>query len=211
MTAPLSFLHPSSVEVALKRRLVEQESLVALSQVALESGDAHALMQVAVERLAAIETAEFVSILEWTGDQRFVIRGLTGDPELIGTEIGDLHQGTTAGRAASTGKTVLVENLPADPQFAGASQLRDRGLVSGMTVPIPAREGTWGVLGVWTSQEHRFTDDDSHFVEAVAALLGWVVVRGEVESRLAEAVREKDRRLRTESALAWCAQSLLGD
>jgi signal transduction histidine kinase len=211
VTAPLSFLHPSSVEAALKRRLVEQESLVALSQVALESGDAHALMQVAVERLAAIETAEFVSILEWTGDQRFVIRGLTGDPGLIGTEIADLHQGTTAGRAASTGKTVLVENLPAHPEFAGANQLRDRGMVSGMTVPIPAREGTWGVLGVWTSQEHRFTDDDSHFVEAVAALLGWVVVRGEVESRLAEAVREKDRRLRTESALAWCAQSLLGD
>lgn len=211
VTAPISFLRPSSVELDLKRRLVEQESLVALSQVALEGGDSFALMQVAAERLAAIETVEFVSVLEWIGDQRFIIRGLTGDPGLIGTEIGDLHRGTTAGQAVSTGKTVLVENLAADPKYAGASQLHMRGLVSGMTVPIPAREGTWGVLGVWTSQERRFNDDDSHFVEAVAALIGWVVTRGEVELRLAEAVREKDRRLRTESALAWCAQSLLGD
>ncbi|MGH8959296.1 MAG: GAF domain-containing protein [Acidimicrobiia bacterium] len=211
MTAPISFLRPSSVELALKRRLVEQESLVALSQVALEGGDVYALMQVAAERLAVIESVEFVSVLEWMGDESFVIRGMTGDPGLVGTEIGDLHQGTTAGQAVASGKTVLVENLSADPQFAGANQLRERGMVSGMTVPIPARQGTWGVLGVWTSQERRFNDDDSHFVEAVAALIGWVVARGEVESRLAEAVRDKDRRLRTESALAWCAQSLLGD
>lgn len=211
VTAPISYLRPSSVELALKRRLVEQESLVALSQVALESGDAFALMQVAAERLAAIQNVELVYVMEWVGGDQFVLRGVAGGNEPLEQVIPDLHSGTPAGRAVMSGSTILVGNLNADPRFPGPIHLQTRGMVSGITVVIPARDGNWGVLGVWTAAERRFGSDDSHFVEAVASLIGWVVDRGGVESRLAEAVREKDRRLRTESALALCAQSLLED
>ena len=211
MTASAFLTRPSTVELALKRRLVEQESLVALSQVALESGDPFALMQVAADRLAEIQSVELVFVMEWIGDTNFVIRAVVGGTDEPGNPLVSLDSGTPAGRAFMSDATLIVGNLNADPRFPGPSRLKTRGVISGITTPIPNRDGPWGVLGVWTREERRFGSDDSHFVEAVANLIGWVVGRGEVESRLAEAVREKDRRLRTETALAWCAQSLLGD
>ena len=42
-------------------------------------------------------------------------------------------------------------------------------------------------------------------------MVGGVITRGEVEARLAEALKEKDRRLHNERALSKCAGALLGD
>jgi signal transduction histidine kinase len=64
---------------------------------------------------------------------------------------------------------------------------------------------------VWTKESRRFSVDDVHFVQAVANLIGGSITRSDVESRLAEAVRNKGQRLRHERAISLCARALLGD
>jgi len=71
-----------------------------------------------------------------------------------------------------------------------------------MSVVIPGRKGAWGVLGAHTRERRSFTEDDVHFLQAVAALLGAAVRRFEDELSLRrraaelEAVAELGRRLR---------------
>lgn len=209
---PISILNRNRVEVALGRRLTEQEALVQLSQMALEIGDPLAVMQEAAERVAAIQEVEVVAVLEQISPDETVMRALfdPADPDGVGKHY-SLHPGTPAGYAIASKVPVLVDVLSSDPRFKDGIPLRDRGMVSGMTVIIPSRGGVWGALGVWTKEARRFSADDVHFVQAVANLIGGVLTRGEVESRLAEAVRNKDRRLRHERAIGQCAQALLAD
>ncbi|HEY7565754.1 MAG TPA: GAF domain-containing protein, partial [Acidimicrobiia bacterium] len=212
MPAPISILSRNRVEVALSRRLTEQEALVSLSQLALEIGDSQAVMQEACERLAAIQEVEMVSIQEQVSADEMVVRAIYDEMALgkIGMR-SRLHPGTPAGYAIATGNPVLVEDLAVDPRFQDIIPLRDRGMVSGMNVVIPARDGAWGALGVWTKESRRFSVDDVHFVQAVANLIGGSITRSDVESRLAEAVRNKGQRLRHERAISLCARALLGD
>ena len=87
----------------------------------------------------------------------------------------------------------------------------DRGVVNAVNVVIPSRRGTSGTLGLWTQGGQQLTREDAQFAEVIACLVGWVVSRNEVETRLAEAIRDKDRGLRLETALSRCARALLGD
>ncbi|MGH8927619.1 MAG: GAF domain-containing protein [Acidimicrobiia bacterium] len=211
MPAPNSILHRHRVEVALSRRLTEQEALVELSELALEGGDPDRVMQVAAERLVKIQEVEVVVFNELVDPGHMVARALVGPVEdQIGVRY-RIDPRTSDGYALHNGVPVLVEHLPSDPRFPGESPLGEMGWISGMNIVIPSPNGVYGLLGLWTKEPRRFSAEDVHFVQAVANLVGGVVTRTEVENRLAEAVREKDRRLRNERAISKCAQALLGD
>jgi signal transduction histidine kinase len=185
--------------------------LVALSRAALESIDVPSLLQMAVERVASVAHVDIVNIIERTGDDSGVIRASHGDHlSISGVTSVDLRATTPAGYAIGREAVTLVEDLASDVRF-DRSQLLDLGVVSGMDVVIPSRRGAWGTLGMWTKVSRRFAPEDARFAEVIACLVGWVVGRAEVENRLAEAVREKDRGLRLETALSRCARALLGD
>ena len=212
MSTPLPLLRPNRVERTLIRRQTEQEALVALSQAALESIDVPSLLQMAVDRVAAVSGVEVVTILERTDDGHGLIRANIGDPEAVnGVTRVDLQTDSPAGYTIGREAATLVEDLPSDMRFRRQLRLLELGLVSGVSVTIPSRRGAWGTLGLWTKKSRRFTREDAQFAEVIACLVGWVISRNEVEARLAEAVREKDRGLRLETALSRCAQALLGD
>lgn len=210
--APISILSRNRVEVALGRKLTEQEALVDLSQLALDRGDPLAVMQEAVERVAAIQEVQLVSVLEQISSEELVTRALfdSTNPATVGKHY-PIYPTAPAGYAIATGGPVLVEDVATDPRFSGEFPLLDGRLISGMNVLIPSRGGNWGILAVWTHEPRKFSGDDVHFVQAIANLIGGVVTRADVESRLAEAVRNKDRRLRHEKAIGQCARALLGD
>lgn len=209
MSAPFSILN--GVEVALSRRLTEQEALVELSHLALESGDSDKVMQVAAERLAKIQDMEVVTFSEVVDPEYMTARAIVGpSDQLIGTRH-PIPPGTPAAHTLDGGLPLLVEHLPTDSRFGGGGHLGEIGYISGLTVIVPAPNGIFGLLSLWTRQQRQFSAEDVHFVQAVARVVGGVITRGEVESRLAEALKEKDRRLHNERALSKCAGALLGD
>jgi GAF domain-containing protein len=209
---PISILTRNRVEVALGRRLTEQQALAKLSLMALEMADPLAVMQQAVERVAAIQEVEIVSILEQIGPDEMALRAVFDSDKAfeVGTQYG-LDINTPAGYVVANRTHVLVDDLRFDPRFNSEYALAQRGMISGIIVIIPSRGGIWGTLGVWTKDNRKFTSDDVHFIQAVANVIGGLLTRGEVETRLAEAVRYKDRQLRHEQAIGQCARALLGD
>jgi signal transduction histidine kinase len=83
-----------------------------------------------------------------------------------------------AGWTLAASDPVVVEDLRTDARFEGAHLLREHGVVSGLSVVIRGSTGPWGVLGVHTRSQRRFTDDDGNFLRAAANTLAMAIERG---------------------------------
>ena len=209
MSAPFSIAN--GVDATLNRRLKQQEALVELGHVALETGDPAKVMQVAAETVAKIQDMEFVTVSEIVDSGYMTVRTIVGPSDLVTGTRYPTPPNTLEAYALHCEVPVVVEYLPTDSRFAGAGLLGDVGYISGLSVRISAPTGIFGLLSLWTRGRGQFSVEDVHFVQAVARMVSGVIARGEVEGRLGDALKDKDRRLRNERALSKCASALLGD
>jgi signal transduction histidine kinase len=85
---------------------------------------------------------------------------------------------------------VIVRDLRNDRRFDAPSYLHDVGVASGAAVLVPCHFGVFGVLGASCDAPRDFTDNDLHFLQSVANVLGAAIERhrteGERERLLAE-------------------------
>lgn len=141
-----------------------EEILVMVERSAQSAGDARALMA-GVVTLLHRERPHY----NWVG-----IYLLEGDTLVLGPYVGKptphtripLNAGI-CGAAASTGKTVMVDDVNADPRYLACS-LETR---SEIVVPI-ARDGkVLGEIDIDSDTPAAFTGDDRKLLEAVAAIL----------------------------------------
>lgn len=172
----------------------KQQSVVAdLGQFALEVSDLDEILNQAVQRMAETLEVEFCKILELTPDgKEFRLRAGVGWREgLVGSATVDVELNSQAGFTLASQRSVIVEELPNESRFSGPALLLDHGIVSGMSCVIAGRPGSLcGVLGAHTLKKRRFSDDDVHFLEAIANVVGQSVQRFNAE---AERMRSEDQ------------------
>ena len=77
-----------------------------------------------------------------------------------------LHKGI-CGAAASTGKTIIVDDVNADPRYLACSAETRAEIV----VPIVRAGRVLGEIDIDSDQAAAFTDDDRHLLETVAGIL----------------------------------------
>jgi len=82
------------------------------------------------------------------------------------TERISLHQGL-CGAAATTEKTVVVNNVAADPRYLGSEMVK-----SNIVVPIKVKNRVAAELDIESYFADTFSKADQEFVEACAALVG---------------------------------------
>jgi PAS domain S-box-containing protein len=173
-------------EQALCARARQQAAVAALGQQALFGGDISALLEAAVHTLSSTLEVELTKVLELIPvRQELVMRAGVGWKEGVGYRVaaGDLSQ---AGYTLMSQGPVVVEDLAMEKRFHGPRLLLDHGVISGMSVIIPGRETPFGILGVHTTRKRAFTDDDVHFLQAVANVLAEAIERKRGEAALAE-------------------------
>ena len=73
------------------------------------------------------------------------------------------------------GKPVIIEDAASDPRTQYPHEARREGIASIVSVPIILRERSIGVLRLYTSVPCRFTEDDIHFLSAVATQSGLAI------------------------------------
>ncbi|MCS7234485.1 MAG: GAF domain-containing protein [Armatimonadota bacterium] len=194
-------------EQTARIRARQHAALAALGQLALEE-DLDTLLQSATELVAQALSVELCKVLQvLPGGELAVLRaGVGWREDLVGTATVPLGMESQAGYTLLQGAPVVVDDLQHEGRFSGPALLRDHGVRSGMSVVIPGRASPWGVLGAHTRRKRRFSEDDVHFLEAAAALLGAAIRRHEDESNLRrqaaelEAVAELGVRLRGASS-----------
>ena len=175
-----------------------------LGQRALAGLPLEELLDEAVAVAARELEAEFVSLLELTGDgQALLIRAGHGWPEGIVGGVLPTESYQLPGHAMRSGGPVIVEDFASEDRFAPSEVQRRLGIASSLAAPIGSTGRYFGVLGVHSRQPGFFSRDDVHFAQAVANVVGAAAERSHAE----EMVRDSEARFRvladTTPALMW--------
>jgi PAS domain S-box-containing protein len=97
-----------------------------------------------------------------------------------------------AGYTLRANEPVIVEDLRTETRFTGPPLLHDHRVVSGLSVIIQGQGRPFGVLGAHSTSRRTFTQDDVHFLQAVANVLGTAIERRRAE----EAVSDSETKFR---------------
>ncbi len=89
-----------------------------------------------------------------------------------------------AGRVAQTGKSVLLEDISADPRAAWRDLISTEGLKAFMSVPLRAKDSVLGVLNVASRSSHHFTKDDMHLLHTIGDQVGVAIEQAELYEQL---------------------------
>ena len=178
----------------LRTRTCQQAAVAGLGQTALLGGDLRSLMERAVQTLASTLDVELVKILELVPDgNELVMRAGVGWKGGVEHRVA-AGEGSQAGYTLARDEPVIVEDLAQETRFQGPRLLLDHGVVSGMSVIIRGHDRPFGILSVHTKTRRTFTDDDVHFLQAVANVLAAAIERKRSEDSLGES-EERFRQL----------------
>lgn len=106
-----------------------------------------------------------------------------------------------AGRVAQSGKSLLLEDISADPRSANPDLISTEGLKAFISVPLQAKDRVLGVLNVASHMPHRFTEKDMHLLNSIGDQLGVAIEQARLYERLRKA-RERYRRLTRQTLVA---------
>src|SRR5207302_11209281 len=95
-----------------------------------------------------------------------------------------------AGYTLLSSEPVVVRDLQTETRFVVPRILREHGAESGLSVIIHGHVEPFGVLSAFTTERRVFTQDDVHFLQAVANVLAAAVERKRLEDERAQHDKE---------------------
>lgn len=161
-------------EAQLHTRALQQASVAALGQLALQSHDAHAVALSAVRMVQEVLSLESVALVR-------------GDPGKIFVRWDDPTEGRSLLDHIEPGW--IRTKLP-DDQGAVAVAGPDGGFV--IVLGVQDVNGETGLLVGVLAEDPSLTNDDVHFLQAVASVISATLERSESRSRLEALVHSKD-------------------
>lgn len=111
-----------------------------------------------------------------------------------------LGEGIT-GRVAESGKSILLEDISADPRTAYPELVSTEGLKAFISVPLRAKDKVLGVINVASRTPRSFTANDMHLLHSIGDQLGVAIEQARLYERLRGA-RERLRRLARQNLAA---------
>lgn len=179
--------------------------LLALSRVsAALSGlwDLDAILNVALDNVLNIMNGNIGGILlvdEQTQTLSYrVHRGLsTRYVEGVHLSLGE----GIVGKVAQSGKSVLLEDISADPRVAYPDLVTTEGLKAYISVPLRAKDKVLGVINVASHTPRRFTKNDMHLLHSIGDQLGVAIEQARLYERLRKAL-ERYRQLARQTLVA---------
>ncbi|HLH55746.1 MAG TPA: ATP-binding protein [Verrucomicrobiae bacterium] len=171
-------------EKTLIARSLQQTVVSALGQFALVSNDFGALLNQAAMLVSQTLEVEYSSILELRGDNLCLCAGVGWKADLIGNAMCPADSRSQPGFTLTAGEPVVVDNITTETRFGKTPLLSSHGVISGVTVAISEQGQAFGVLGAHTTNNRKFTEDEVHFLLAVATVLAMAVARKRAEAEL---------------------------
>ena len=185
-------------ETDLERRSKQHDAVATLGRTALQADDVLPVFEEAVNLVADRLDCEYAKVLELADDHVRVVAGVGWDEGVVGNTTVGIGRDSQAGYTLESAEPVVVTDLGEDPRISGPDLLIDHGVVSGISVVVGAHGDPWGVLGVHTTTERQFTDQDVTFVQNVANVLAAAIENQETKAQL----RESEARFREMAELS---------
>ena len=188
-----------------------QAALAELSQLVLANTNLSILMRQAatlVTRTLAVPYSTIWELLPNYG--MLVLRlgvGLQEDA-VAGTTV-EMATNSAIGSTVLGTNPVIVADWPSETRFNQPSQLRDHGVISSLCVVIPGQLRPFGSLGVDVTASRMFSDEEIHFLQAVANVLALAIERIEVNQAIEQQVEERTRALEEQRVAAAHDKAIL--
>lgn len=178
-----------AAERTLLNRTHQQTVIAALGQFALASNQLEELFNQAVNFIVQTLELEYCGVWELHKDQHLLhFRAGAGwksgaqDAAHLSSDPGSLvHTLFTAAGA------LAIADLRTETRFRPPEFFTDHGFVSGVCVTIHNQPFAFGTLCVGTTRERKFSEDEIHFLLAVATIISMAVNRRQAESDLQKA------------------------
>jgi PAS domain S-box-containing protein len=190
------------VEEELKVRARQQAAVAEFGQRALANPSLAELFDEAVALVAQTLEVEYCKVLQLLPDGKNLRleAGVGWKAGLVGHALVDAGADSQAGYTLITKEPVIVEDLRAETRFRGTRLLHDHDVVSGLDVIIHRGGQPFGILSAHTRWRRTFTQDDIHFLQAIAHVLGTAIERKQVEEALRIAREGLELRVRERTA-----------
>ncbi len=182
-------------ERELEVRACQQQAVAAFGEHALTTRDVAAVMDEAVAVVARTLGVEHARIMELLPDgNALVLRaGVGWKDRAVGRQTVGGGRSSQSGYTLCMGEPVVVVDTTTEERFAIPALLREHGVVSSVSVIVHGHNRPFGVLSAETTVRRTFTEDDIHFLQAVANVLSAAVRRKEFEEQLAREQAEAER------------------
>jgi PAS domain S-box-containing protein len=178
-------------EHALRAREHQQAAVAQLGRRAIEAPSLLSLFDAATSLVSQTLEAPYVKVLELAPDRESLLlrAGVGWRAGYLGHATVGAGTDSQAGYTLQKNEPVIVQDLRTETRFRGTDLLHDHGVVSGVTVVIPSQQRPFGVLGAHADRPRTFTQDDIHFLQAVAHILGTAIDRDRAEVTLRQSQR----------------------
>jgi len=100
-----------------------------------------------------------------------------------------------AGFTLLSNSAVIVEDLRTESRFRAPSLLVEHGIISSVGAIIHGHGRAFGVLGAHSPRPRKFSEDDIHFLQAIANVLATAVERRDLEKELVDISSREQRRI----------------
>ncbi len=168
------------------------------------------LMDRAARGVAEALKVDLCDILEAdeAGGQLLLRAGTGWRPGSVGKASVRLDSATAPGQAARTGVAVVVDGLRQGKRVRPSRLQARHGVSSCAYVVVSSPRGRSGLLGVHSRKRRAFSQDDVHFLQAVANILADAAARERGEFDLRALSRSLERRVREKTAWLWLLQEI---
>ena len=179
----------------------QQAAVSKLGQLALANLEPAALGQAATEAIA--ETLR-IPLCGWfqadaSGGDLKLCAGVGWQPGLVGHTSVTPQPDSLTGYALASREPVVVADFDQETRFNRCPLLEEHHAVSGISAVISGPDEPAGVLCAHSTQALSFTDDDVHFLQAMANVLSEAIRRHQAEVNLREARRRAEAANRAKS------------
>lgn len=172
-------------ETSLLNRSLQQMVASALGQFALLTTDLESLLNQAALMIPQTLGVEYCAILQFEPGGRLRLEAGVGWREpAVGKPEFTPALDTEHGVALGAREPLVIEDLAADRRFKPSPFLLEHGVVSGIVMAIAGQGEAFGVVGAYTTHRRVFTEDEAHFIMAVATVLALAAARNRSAAQL---------------------------
>lgn len=188
--------------LALQVRVAQQRAVAELGRLAVENAAVEALLTAAVTRVAEVLNVEYCKVLELLpGEEVLLLRAGVGWKEgSVGRTRMSKDGDSPAGYTLISSQPVIVSDYRTEERFQAPDLLREHGVVSGVSIVIGDPRQPFGVLGAHSAKPRQFSEDDVHFLQAVASLIAAAVTRARAEAEIQRLNQDLERRVERRTA-----------
>jgi two-component system, cell cycle sensor histidine kinase and response regulator CckA len=177
----------SRFQIALLNRAHQQAAVSALGQEALTGIDMNTLLDHAamfVTQTFSIEYASFHRLEP--GNEALRCVAISGFPGEYLNNLMPAGPGTMGRYVLDSAEPVIIRDLRRITQFEAPAFLQKAKAISGISLVIHGANGPWGILQAYCKRTRPFGEDDFHFLQSVANIIGTADQRRATEAENAK-------------------------